>query len=270
MDWSKTKSIFIGVFLILNMFLYSQYIETYHGENLEKKPGEEAAEVQLQSENITYDKLPNSVESAFFISAQVKTYSSNDLPTTNNQQYQLLNDNQLVVNFKTPIKLSSTKEPSAFQDFVNQYVYEGKSFDLWEIDEETRTATFFQSVNDGTVYYNEKGGLQLHWNTKGEVFMYKQAMLEKIEEVGRPRTIVPPLQVLKGLYNQKILKTNDHITSMKLGYATHVQFTEKQVLTPTWEVHVETDEGNEEIHFVNANTGTVMELQRNTQEVLEE
>lgn len=270
MDWSKTKSIFIGVFLILNMFLYSQYIETYHGENLEKKPGEEAAEVQLQSENITYDKLPNSVESAFFISAQVKTYSSNDLPTTNNQQYQLLNDNQLVVNFKTPIKLSSTKEPSTFQDFVDQYVYEGKSFDLWEIDEETRTATFFQSVNDGTVYYNEKGGLQLHWNTKGEVFMYKQAMLEKIEEVGRPRTIVPPLQVLKGLYNQKILKTNDHITSMKLGYATHVQFTEKQVLTPTWEVHVETDEGNEEIHFVNANTGTVMELQRNTQEVLEE
>ncbi len=270
MDWSKTKSIFIGVFLILNMFLYSQYIETYHGENLEKKPGEEDAEAQLQSENITYDKLPNSVESAFFISAQVKTYSSNDLPTTNNQQYQLLNDNQLVVNFKTPIKLSSTKEPSAFQDFVDQYVYEGKSFDLWEIDEETRTATFFQSVNDGTVYYNEKGGLQLHWNTKGEVFMYKQAMLEKIEEVGRPRTIVPPLQVLKGLYNQKILKTNDHITSMKLGYATHVQFTEKQVLTPTWEVHVETDEGNEEIHFVNANTGTVMELQRNTQEVLEE
>lgn len=270
MDWSKTKSIFIGVFLILNVFLYSQYIEIYNGKNLEKKPGEEDAEAQLQSENITYDKLPNAVETAFFLSAQVKTYSPGDFPTNDNQQFQLLNDNQLVVNFKTPIKLSNTKEPSALQEFVNQYVYEGKSFVLWEIDEETRTATFFQSVNNGTVYYNEKGGLQLHWNTKGEVYMYKQAMLEKIEKVGRPRTIVPPLQVLKGLYNQKILKTDYHITSMQLGYATHVQFTEKQVLTPTWEVHVKTDKGNEQIHFVNANTGTVMDLQRKTQEVGEE
>lgn len=270
MDWSKTKSIFIGVFLVLNIFLYSQYIKTYNGDNLEKKPGEEGIEATLQSENITYETLPTTVESASFISAQVKTYSQNNLPSNGNQDYQLLNDNQLVVNFKTPIKLSNTKEKDVLQEFVNQHVYEGKSFVLWEIDEELRTATFFQKVNNGTVYYNEKGGLQLHWNTKGEVVMYKQAMLQKIEEVGRPKTIVPPLQILQGLYAQKILKTNHHITSMKLGYATHVQFTEKQVLTPTWEVHVETDEGNEEIHFVNATTGTVMELQRNTQAVLEE
>ena len=29
MDWSKSKSIFIVVFLILNIFLYTQYVDVY-------------------------------------------------------------------------------------------------------------------------------------------------------------------------------------------------------------------------------------------------
>lgn len=274
MDWSKTKSIFIGVFLILNIFLYSQYIETYNGNQLAdkaqiEKPHKENIDSKLKEDNITYESLPATVESAPFISAQVKTYSMSEFPNNSNQQYKLVSDNKLIVDFKTPVKLSSTKESNVLQEFVNQYVYEGASFVLWEIDEEARTATFFQSVNDWTVYYNKKAQVKIHWNTKDEVFMYEQTMLEKVKEMERKKKIIPALQILQVLYAQQLLQTDDHITFMKLGYMTHVDVTQKQVFAPTWEVHVEKGSGKEAFYLVNAVDGKVTEP-KDIQEVVEE
>ena len=56
MDWNKTKSIFIGVFLILNIFLYSQYLKSYNeSKQLSEGLGEKTKiEAGLKEENITY------------------------------------------------------------------------------------------------------------------------------------------------------------------------------------------------------------------------
>ena len=271
MDWSKTKSIFIGVFLILNVFLYAQYVNTYsEAKNLELLGKSNDIEARLKEENITYVELNESIETPPYISAKVKKYSLDQLPANSNQNYRVINDYKLAVTFKAPIKLISTKQETTLNDFLRQYVYEGQSFELWEIDEEARTATFFQRINDRVLYYNENGEVKVYWNENGEVFMYEQSMLENIEEIERKKPIWTPLQVLQTLYAKNLLKPNSHITTVKLGYSTLIRVTQTQVLTPTWKVRVQVADGKEEQYFVNAIDGKVIDITQDIQEVEEE
>ena len=55
MDWSKTKTIFIVVFLILNVFLVSTFISKVSESNLDTL-GQWTIDEQLKSENIKYPK----------------------------------------------------------------------------------------------------------------------------------------------------------------------------------------------------------------------
>ena len=272
MDWSKTKSIFIGVFLILNVFLYSQYLNTYsEAQKLELLGTSKDIEARLKEENITYvDGLTESIETPPYISAKAKKYSLDELPANSNQNYRLINDYKLVVTFKAPIKLISTKQEATLNDFLRQYVYEGQSFELWEIDEKARTATFFQRFNDRVLYYNENGEVKVYWNENGEVFRYEQSMLENIEEIEQKKSIMPPLQVLQTLYAKNLLKPDSHITTVKLGYSTLIREPKTQLLTPTWKVRVQVADGKEEQYFVNAIEGKVIDIPQDIQDVEEE
>lgn len=271
MDWSKTKSIFIGVFLILNVFLYTQYLNTYNeAQKLELLGTNNDIEARLKEENIKYSDLPESIDTAPYISAKVKKYSLDELPANSNETYKLISDNKLEVTFKAPIKLISTKQAAPLNDFLRQYVNEGQSFELWEIDEEARVATFFQRFNDHVLYYNENGEVKVYWNENGEVYMYEQSMLENIQEIKQNKSIIPPLQVLQTLYAKNLLKPNAHITTVKLGYSTLIRVTQTQVLTPTWKVRVKAADGKEEQYFVNAIEGKVIDILQDIQDVEEE
>ncbi|WP_332650816.1 two-component system regulatory protein YycI [Lysinibacillus sp. 54212] len=254
MDWNKTKSIFIAVFLILNAFLYYQYLSSYQEDQNREYLTKNSIEMLLKEDNITFDSLPNAVENLPYISANVKSYSYGELPKKNNLQYNIIGDNELIATFNEPIKIQDTASPAIFKEFLNRYVYEGAAFELWEIDEEARTAIFFQRVNDHTLYYNINangyGYVKIYWNTDDEVIMYEQTMLENIKPSKKKENIDQPLQILQTLYANDLLKTNDKITSMKLGYSTLVQITQTQVFAPTWEVRIKSVDGIEEQYFV--------------------
>lgn len=268
MDWNKTKSIFIVVFLILNIFLYLQYLSNYKEDQNREYLTKKTIEAQLKEDNISFPTLPNTVENIPYISANVKSYSNNELPKKANQQYKIIGENELVTTFIEPIKIQNTTS-AVFTEFLHQYVYQGQSFELWEIDEEARTAIFFQRLNDHTLYYNINvngyGYVKLYWNTDGEVFKYEQTMLENIKPSKKKENMYQPLQILQALYANDLLKTNDKITSMKLGYSTLVQITQVQVFAPTWEVRVKTVDGIEERYFVVE--GKVIDMQQDLKNV---
>ncbi len=270
MDWSKTKSIFIFVFLILNIFLYSQYLDSYkEGQKLELL-GDKNMEARLKDDNITYDTLPKHIETAPYLTAKVKGYTLDELPSGSNFSYKLITDHILMASAKVPIKLEEPTQSLELTQFVEKYVYKGSSFVLWDIDEEARVALFSQRFNKHTLYFNKNGYVKVHWNSDNEIYMYEQSMLENIEELEQEEEIVPPLEALQALYAKNLLNTDDYIEDMNLGYSTLVQFTQTQVFAPTWEVHIETASGEERRHFVNAVEGNVVDINNDAQQVLEE
>ncbi|KYG89839.1 two-component system regulatory protein YycI [Metasolibacillus sp. FSL H7-0170] len=269
MDWNKTKSIFIFVFLILNIFLYSQYVKNYKENQNVEVLGEKNIEAKLKDDNITYAALPNNVEKAAYISGKVKLFNTSDALQGINEMYRVEDEDTLIVTFQKPIKLRNM-EQSGFQEFIQQYINAGASYTLWDINREEGTAIYFQRMNDRTLYYSLKGLVKVYFTEQGEVYKYEQTMLEQLGELEQQKNLLPPIQIIQVLYARNFIKPNSHITSMKLGYSTLFQFTQTQVFAPTWEVRVQTQEGTSEEFFVNAVEGKVVDMQLDVKAVEEE
>lgn len=271
LDWSKTKTIFIWVFLVLNIFLYTQYLESYkEGEKIEVLGETVEIEARLKEDNITYIALPNNKESAAYYSGQIKNFSPSEVPYFPNQSAKIENNNKLIVTMDKPVKLQKSDTRDSYTEFVHNNVYEGNSYVLWNIDEEKREATFFQKVNDVTLYYNVRGYVKLYWDDDNRIVSYEQTMLEKHEKLDKQQNLLTARQVLQILYGKNLLKPNSQITEMNLGYSTIVQLTQTQVFAPTWEVRVKLADDTEEIHFVNAVQGRIVEIQNDLSEIVEQ
>lgn len=271
LDWSRTKTIFIWVFLVLNLFLYSQYLESYNeGQEIEVLGETMEVEARLKEDNITYIALPKNKESAAYYSGEIKNFSPSEVPYFPNQSARIENSNKLIVTMEKPANLQKSDTRDSYTEFVHNNVYEGDSYVLWVIDEEKREATFFQKVNDVTLYYNVRGYVKLYWDDDNRIISYEQTMLEKHEKLDKQQSLLTARQVLQILYGKNLLKPNSQITEMNLGYSTIVQLTQTQVFAPTWEVRVKLADDTEEIHFVNAVQGRIVEIQNDLSEIVEQ
>lgn len=271
MDWNRTKTIFIWVFLILNIFLYTQYLESYNeGQKIEVLGGTTEIESQLKEDNITYIALPSNNGSAAYYSGQIKNFSPSEVPFFANQKTEIENGNKLLVTMEKPVKLQENAGRDKFTEFLHSHVHQGDLYTLWNVDEENKVATFFQKVNNVTLYYNVGGYVKIYWNDDERVVAYEQTMLEKHEKLEKQKNLLTPIQVLKVLYGKNLLKPDSQILKMNLGYSTSMQLTQTQVFAPTWEVRVRLSDKSEEVHFVNAVEGKILEIQNDLSEVVEE
>lgn len=270
MDWSKSKSIFIVVFLILDVFLYSLYLNRHTEAKQVEVLGEKTIEARLKEDNITYNVLPTNIEKASYISGKVKNFTETNLKLQNDETSTIENSTKLIVTLQKTKKLRNIDDQASFLEFVQANVPNGSSYVLWDVNRENRTATFFQRVNDRTIYYNINGVVTIYWNEQGEVFKYEQTMLEDLEDFEEKENLLPPIQVIQALYAKGLLKPDSRITQMKLGYSTLVQLTQTQVFVPTWEVRVKIADGAEEEYFVNAVEGKVIDVQVDMKKTVQE
>ena len=261
MDWSRSKTIFIVVFLILDVFLISLYLNRHLEAQQVKVPGEKTIEARLKEDNITFNILPTHMETASYISAKVANFNEEDLQFENFQNITIKNNHKLFVTFKDPVKLKNITDQMSFNEFLKNNVYNGASYSLWKVDEENQTATFFQRIDQNIIYYNIHGVVTIYWNEDQEVTMYEQTMLMDFEKFEEVENLLSPLQIIQILYARNLLKPESHITEMNIGYSTLVQLTQTQVFVPTWEVRVKTADGTEEEVFVNAVEGKVIDVQ---------
>lgn len=268
-DWNRTKSIFIAVFLILNIFLFSSYVNRYNDSRNVGILGEKNIEARLKDDNITYVPLPNAIESAAYIYGKVHNFTSDEFVGLN-QQVNTFDGSKLRVVYLKPLKLRNIDEDASFTEFIQDHVPDAANYTLWEVDREKRIATFFQKTKDRILYYNMSGTLKVYWNETNEVTMYEQTMIDNIEEMEQQQSIVPPIQIIQALYGKGLLKPDSRIMQMNLGYSTLVYFTQTQVLVPTWEVRVKLSDGEIEEYFVTADDAKIIDIQADKQEAEEE
>ncbi len=263
MDWSKSKSIFIIVFLILNIFLYTQYINVYtQGQKVEIL-SEKTTEAKLRDDNISYIPLPDPVDNVSYLSGKMRNFKENELPSNDLVDIKIINDNIAMAMVKKRVALNESVNATNLKEFVKNYVHEGDKYVLWKIYDEQQYALYFQTINDRTLYYNSSGYVKVYWNDYNEIYAYEQTMLEKFEQLEKKASTIPPIQALQALYSRNLLKPDSRIIDMNLGYSTLVQLTQT-LFAPTWEVRVENADGQVEEHFVNAFDGKVLEIQKSS------
>ncbi|TQR11536.1 hypothetical protein FG383_14240 [Psychrobacillus soli] len=263
MDWNKTKTIFIIVFSILNVFLLSLYVNRYNDALNVVEPIDTPIEERLLSDNIKVPKTESYIQEASYVSGNVHLFSMEELDGLTNQTLEVKDGFQLIGTFKEPIAVTTE---NSLEKLVKANIIRGDSYGLWKIDEEEQSATFFQKVNDRLVYHNKNAQVIVHWNDEKELIGYEQTVLDNLEDYDELKKLVSPMLVIKVLYSSSLLKADSTVKDIRLGYSTLATLTETQVFAPTWYVQVELSDGTMEEYFVNAVEGRISEIPKETEQ----
>ena len=267
MDWNKTKTIFIIVFSILNIFLLSLYLNRYNASQQIGERNDTPIEEKLYLDNIKITETNNEIKEAFYVSGNVHNFSLEEIEGLDNQTFEIPTSYKLVSTFTEPIKIT---DENTLEKIVNEQVMRGSSYGLWEIDDENKTAILFQKVNKRLVYYNTNAKLVVHWNDDNELIGYEQTILDNLEDYNVSQKLLTHVQAITRLYDNSLLKPDSKIKQIDLGYSTLAQLTETQVFAPTWHILVELLDGTIEEYFVNAVEGRVIEIPEDKEQTVVE
>jgi regulatory protein YycI of two-component signal transduction system YycFG len=240
MDWSKTKTIFIITFLILDLFLAYQFLEKRDEGQLDMI-AEISIEEQLAEEKITYIS---------------KVFSDEEMKKVKKQTVTRLNDYVLQGTFNEPVSLPDSNVSFRLNQFIKENILYGDSYELWDIDKENKTITFYQHYKGKIIYDNASGSamLVIHLNEQDEMVSYEQSLLSNVEKMDDSQEILPPIKAIENLFQKSELTSGSKVTKVELGYYTFAPLSSSQVLTPTW--HIVVDEKID--YFVNAFEGQII------------
>ncbi|WP_191991802.1 two-component system regulatory protein YycI [Bacillus aerolatus] len=260
MDWSKTKTIFIAVFLILDIFLLMVFFNKHSASQFEFIQ-EASIEDKLKSYNIEYEKLPEEVSEETIITAKTKKFTKKETDRLLNQTVKL-SLNQLILDsyLQKPFKLGEEKLED-MKSFVESDVLFGDQYRYWGMNDEKNIAIFYQHYDNKKMFENKNGKLEIKLNNNGEIYAYSQTLLENLEENGKSESILSAYQAIETLYKNGLIKPNSKISNVELGYYTVV--TELQVLSPTWYFKIKNGEKTERM-YVNAFDGSIYRNEENS------
>jgi regulatory protein YycI of two-component signal transduction system YycFG len=269
LDWSKTKTIFIIVFLILDIFLLTLFINKYN-ENQYDFLGEAKLEDKLKLEDIKYDQPPSKdPESQPYINAITKAFTQEEIKELKAQSVEVLDTTTITSTLKDSSYVISEKfNPEELNDFIAKNVLHGESYSFWGIDEDQQRILYYQTYNGKTLFKNINGELAIYYNEDRKIVSYTQTLMTDFDEFPDKKSVITPLQALETLYYKEKLPTGSTIGTPEIGYYTLVPEAERQVLSPAWHFTV-TKEGKTDHLFVNAFEGNIIEFTNTEKELLE-
>lgn len=219
---------------------------------------EASIEEHLEAEEITYGELPKQPKEGTYISGKTKFFTFEDVKDLDGQEISLENPALLQSILTEPVKITDANNATMrLQQFLKDYIMNGESYVLWQIDEEAGTIIFFQQYEDKIFYNNASnisGLLVININEEQAIVSYKQTMLVDFEEYDK-KEILPAIKAIENLYKNDHLRPGSSVTSIELGYYPLVQLSESQVLAPTW--HIVVDDKVD--YYVNAFEGQILE-----------
>ncbi|MFY4776190.1 two-component system regulatory protein YycI [Metabacillus sp. RGM 3146] len=269
MDWSKTKTIFIIAFLVLDLFLLYQYIET---RNSNKYDVLQASTIEdtLSANDIQLSQLPQEADKGSYITCNNRIFTAEDLknkklkdqhsstiPVQNNGSQ---NPVQLSMEFNQPVPLPADNMQEKMQQFVNDNILFGDQYRFWKYDKENNQLIYFQDYKGKTIFQKNPssgiGVLVFKINDENQIYAYQQSILVNIKEAEDSEDIIPAIKAVEALFknNEFDLSHKNKVTKAELGYYTQYPFKDSQILAPAWHIVVN---GNEDF-FVTAIRGEVV------------
>ncbi|PWA06627.1 hypothetical protein DCC39_17355 [Pueribacillus theae] len=257
MDWSRTKTIFIITFLVLDLFLgfqlYQKQTENqfdYISESFLK------IEDKLQSMNIRYRELPEVPKKLVHIIGQTHTFTNEEISKLKKDGVTIERtdgDKKLRVTYDEPQSLNVEGGDLAnilppYTLFSEDYIYSDY------LTSEGKELVFVQTYDDRWIYQKEgnaNGQITVQLDKDGKMISFVQTYLDTNEQ-GEEQEILTAIKAIDQLLINNKLKNDDKISFIELGYYSLVEG-DVQVLAPTWLIEV-----NKERHYyVNAVNGLI-------------
>jgi len=258
MQWGQIKTLLIASFLILNIYLFIQFMEKKEEADigiLEQHTS--SIEEQLRDDGITYGELPDEEYEETFISVEQYEFTEEELKKerkTKDQSSTIIQQYLIVSKLDERLTISEKVTEEQLLNAFSQLVYYSDEYTFWNWNKDYNVLMFFQSKFDRPVYYNQNGLALLFLNDQNEVEFYTQTMLGETETLAEKRKLMKPMEAIETLYRANELPFDSHIDHVNIGFHTRVPFeTDIQVFAPIWKVQVNKDRN----YFVNAIEGFI-------------
>lgn len=240
MNWKLTKTLFIFVFILVNIVLVSIYVNKVNRSHINEV--ESNNEVNFQQEEI---KVPASILNKSVkgirleqITGRSKDFSSKakgDSDLTAADGGKLLN-----ANISQSVKVSDNNLKD-LKDYVNKRVFKGSEYQLSEIS--SGSVKYEQTYDNFPILNNSKA--MLNFNIEdNKATSYKQSMMDAIKPTDgadKKHQVIGVRKAIEALYYNRYLKKGDEVINARLGYYSVVNETNVQLLQPNWEIKVKHD-----------------------------
>lgn len=256
-DWSRTKTIFIITFFVLDLFLGYQLYQKQSNNQFEYlSESSVKIEDQLKNAGITYKELPNVPKKLSHVIGETHTFTKGELAKIEKEELMITktdDSKKLYATFNEPKTTIGTEgEARSVVDsyglFSDEYIYSDA------LSKKDKEFTFIQTYEGRPIYQKEdsaNGQITIQLDSDGKIISFSQTYL-KMSEEGNEQEILTAINAINQLYNKNKLENNDSITHIELGYYSLIEG-KVQVLAPTWLVEV----NNERHYYVNAINGLI-------------
>ena len=236
MDWSKTKTIFILAFLLLNIILgwqiYTKQTEYLQDTQTTNSTQELANIVRLQQINIT-GPVPKEIPDLYFIQVKKTEFYQNS---------------KLVEPIRVETSSSQKQITSKLQKTIRhltEYEYDHANSSIQQI-------VYNQRI-EGYPYFGSSLILPI---IDGETIAYSQDYYQVVER-GPNRQVISANAALRTALDHQLIPKNSDIQEIQLGFYKQAFPEDIQVFVPVWRIVYVNDQAEKGIVYINAMTGGV-------------
>lgn len=262
MDWSRTKTIFIVTFMLLNIFLGYQLSEKQNHSNLnDLRPQELESRIEEQNIEIAIDEPDEEVVGAPITGVQ-RTFGEVEVfldQSLEGQSPELLDSTTIYSELESPYRIGTVNLQTSVGAFMEQYAFRGEEYEVAYYDEEESIIGLYQVFDDKMIdqYVRNNFHVVLNLNENGDIISYTQTYMTIIEQA-EEQELLTPLEVIEILLDdpQVGIGTGTEVTGAELGYYNLMEVEANfQIFAPVWRVEID-----EEEHYVNAMTGEIQRI----------
>lgn len=247
MDWKLTKSLYILVFLIINLALIFMF---YNKQQDSVQKIEDTPNV-LEETDIDVSALPEhepmklnvlTAEAEDF--KDVEEIDKDDIETTSS-------DYSIMVEFSEGDR-SPAMDRESLEQFKSESIYSGEDYEYDEVMSKGSRMIFNQHFKDLPIFNNESA--RLVFSGEGEeAEVYEQAHLKNIREnsYSTATTVRDPKKGVIDLYQRDRISGEAVIENARLGYYVILNDGEQVMLRPKWEFRI-SDQGVERTIYIDA------------------
>ncbi|KIL53165.1 two-component system regulatory protein YycI [Jeotgalibacillus campisalis] len=263
MDWSKTKSIFIIVFLVLNVFLFILFMDKYENSQLSLRSPLSPDE-RLVEDNITFNSLSNEADPQPYLNAKAYEFTEIDVNGLEQQTGAVRNNILLDSQLAQPVNVANPSSPEELEALLNEFVIGGENYEFWTYEQDEQRLIYYQQFEGMPIFHNITGRLVIHLNDQNQAVSYEQTMMSSIEKFPDEQDLISPREAFLEYYKLNAVEPNSEVIEAELGYYSIIQLidaaSETQVLTPAWKMTIEQEDGDLEEHYLNAVNFSIIEI----------
>ena len=253
MNWGKIKTMYIYVFVVLNIILLSFFIYTVNKNKADIVQEKEIIDKAMKNDNISVEENYTKKDNLGYVNVTIsdlknikqdvsglsyeltkldkatvlKVTSETSLTNVNKNSYRAELDSFLL----EKMKLSANYIFSSYNSIKNEIIYE-------------------QQIDSFRVFSNKNARIVFKVESNGEIKSFTLTGVSNIRK-DKNETLVSSSQAINRLYHEDLVPKNCKVRAT-LGYYTYISQTENQVLIPTWGVEISDKDGQISNYYVDA------------------